>query len=171
MSSPEAQKADCAGVTDDKPAVVVVDDISKTSNLITLDEATNKRLLRKIDWKLMPVVSGLATLKIPPLTDLISVVLYICAPILRQGHHESGSHLWTQDRSRPPRWPQVPLGHSHLLYWLHCRHVPHFSSCPKVSSENCVYSHLCSVGHRYPLHSCLYVIWRPFGKSICAGPY
>lgn len=65
MSTPKAQKADCAGVTDDKPAVVVIDDISKMSNLITLDEATNKRLLRKIDWKLMPVVSGLAALKIP----------------------------------------------------------------------------------------------------------
>lgn len=64
MSSPEAQKADFAGVTDDKPAVVVIDDISKTSNLITLDEATNKRLLRKIDWKLMPIVSRLVPLKI-----------------------------------------------------------------------------------------------------------
>lgn len=63
MSSPEAQKADFTSVTDDKPAVVVIDDISKTSNLITLDEATNKRLLRKIDWKLMPVVSRLVPLK------------------------------------------------------------------------------------------------------------
>ncbi|KAF7553038.1 hypothetical protein G7Z17_g3890 [Cylindrodendrum hubeiense] len=56
MSSPGDQKAHFVGVADDKPAVVVIDDVSKTSNLITLDEATNKRLLRKIDWKLMPVL-------------------------------------------------------------------------------------------------------------------
>ncbi|KAH7145438.1 major facilitator superfamily domain-containing protein [Dactylonectria estremocensis] len=51
-----SQKTDFAGMTDDKPAVVVIDDVSKTSNLVTLDDATNKRLLRKIDWKLMPVL-------------------------------------------------------------------------------------------------------------------
>lgn len=56
MSSPSTHKAHFTDGTDDKPVVIAIDDASKTTEIILLDEATNKRLLRKIDWKLMPVV-------------------------------------------------------------------------------------------------------------------
>ncbi|KAK7413969.1 hypothetical protein QQX98_007152 [Neonectria punicea] len=56
MSSSSHQKAHFTDGTDDKPVVIAVDDASKTDDIVILDEATNKRLLRKIDWKLMPVL-------------------------------------------------------------------------------------------------------------------
>ena len=43
--------------TSDKPQVVNLDDDAFSAQVGELDEATNKRLLRKIDWRLMPVVS------------------------------------------------------------------------------------------------------------------
>jgi hypothetical protein len=55
MSSFRSPKEDLGDV---KPVVIAIDDTSKAAISITIDEATNKRLLRKIDWRLMPVVSN-----------------------------------------------------------------------------------------------------------------
>lgn len=42
---------------EDKPVVVNLEESGKDApGVILIDEDTNRRLLRKIDWKLMPVV-------------------------------------------------------------------------------------------------------------------
>lgn len=53
------EKEDPSNSLGEKPTAVEGDHVIGSSldgDMIELDEATNKRLLRKIDWRLMPVV-------------------------------------------------------------------------------------------------------------------
>ncbi|KAE8310229.1 major facilitator superfamily domain-containing protein [Aspergillus transmontanensis] len=85
-----------------------------------IDEETNKRLLRKIDIRLMPVVWLLHLLFLQWAED----VLYVCAPILRQGAPEPGRYLRASRRFGPSKRLEILVGVFDLLFWLHGRLLP-----------------------------------------------
>lgn len=103
---------------------------------VIIDEETNKRLLRKIDIRLMPVVRFLTCFLLFPHTPLLSLetvwnslqwaedVLYVCAPILRQGAPEPGRYLRASRRFGPSKRLEILVGVFDLLFWLHGRLLP-----------------------------------------------
>lgn len=51
-----------------KPKEHMLEDVASTHEGVVIDEATNRRIVRKIDWQLMPIVCllSLPTLWSPP---------------------------------------------------------------------------------------------------------
>ena len=45
-----------------KPKEDMLEEVSSTHEGVVIDEATNKRIVRKIDWQLMPIVRTLSLL-------------------------------------------------------------------------------------------------------------
>jgi hypothetical protein len=65
-----------------------------------IDPLAEKKLVRKIDWFLMPLVISNARVSFRrKLTSCYPDVRNICTPILRQGHHRTRCHLWLEGGS------------------------------------------------------------------------
>lgn len=96
------------------------DGVELSSERPVLDEETNKRLLRKIDLRLMPVVGLLWSRKrLQRLT--VADVLHLRASVLRQGAPQPGGHLRTEGGPRTRRWIAILVGIVDILLWLHGR--------------------------------------------------
>jgi hypothetical protein len=70
------------------------EDVELSRGAPAIDEETNRRLLRKIDMRLMPVVCFPISKYMDP-TDEVDV-LHLCTAILRQGTAQPGCYLWLE---------------------------------------------------------------------------
>lgn len=105
-------------------ASVKHDEVSQDSHSgaeLLADRPEYKRLLRKVDWHVMPVVILLIKTFFSILLTYLLALHDLRFAILRQGASQSSSHIWPSGRPQSTRWTQIFLGFPNLLFRIHGR--------------------------------------------------
>lgn len=82
-------------------------------------EHAERKLIRKVDWFLMPLVSFSRYRFSAELIVRIIDVLHIRIAVLRQSCHRSCCGLRSEGRSWPRKWIEVFGNFYHSVRWLH----------------------------------------------------
>jgi hypothetical protein len=78
---------------------LVVDNYSYGNALVTFDQDAEKRLLRKIDWMVIPTVTIVYLMSVP-VASLRSEMLIIHQVLRGSGEHWKCSSGWSREGSR-----------------------------------------------------------------------